>query len=180
VAGPAARFGSPLVMSDVTVLANSDSSGYIRRSFVDPDDGDTLGAVGREVHRAVRSGRADHGARPWSVAVSCCSRRRAICRASSVRPRLIRDLTVPSGTRSFSANLLIAQLLDVAQHHGRAQRRRQLVERRAQQRDAVAPLERCPAGCRERWTRQETTSTSCVTRRARGACCGNGRCRDYG
>ena len=48
-------------------------------------------------------------------------RRRLIWRASSVRPRLMRDFTVPSG-RSRRGNVLIRQFLDVAHQHGRPQR----------------------------------------------------------
>ena len=46
----------------------------------------------------------------------------------------MRDFTVPSGKPQPVGDFLVGQFLDVAQHHRGAQRRRQLVERRAQQR----------------------------------------------
>ena len=53
--------------------------------FANANDGDALRAISRENHSGV----------PSSVA-----RMRCTCRASSVRPRLMRDFTVPSGKSS--------------------------------------------------------------------------------
>ena len=88
--------------------------------LVDADDGDALIAVGGQVHPDT----------PVFGTASCCSRSCWIWRASSVRPRLMRDFTVPSGRSQPVGDLLVGQLLDVAQHHRGAQRRRQPVERR--------------------------------------------------
>jgi hypothetical protein len=49
-------------------------------------------------------------------------------RASSRRPRLIRDFTVPSGSRAIG-DFLVRELLQIAQHDGGAQRSRQRFQR---------------------------------------------------
>ena len=63
-------------------------------------------------------------------------------RDSSSRPRLIRLLTVPSGRSEPVRHLLVAQPLQVAQHHRLPQLVRQQVEPAAQEAAAVAVLER--------------------------------------
>ena len=58
----------------------------------------------------------------------CLSCSRLSWCASSIRPRLIRDLTVPSGNPEALGDLLIRQLLQIAEDDGRAQRRGQRFE----------------------------------------------------
>ena len=59
-----------------------------------------------------------------------------------MRPRLIRDLTVPSGSPQPVGDLLIRQLLNVPHQHRRPQRLRQRGERLPQQHHAILLLDR--------------------------------------
>ena len=118
-------------MSDVIVLANSDRSGYIRRDSLTRTIETPCDAVGGQVHPGT----------PVFGTASCCSPQRL---------QVARELGAPavdSGLhRAFRqsqpvGNFLIGQLLDVAQHHRGAQRRREPIERVPEEVDAVALLE---------------------------------------
>ena len=119
-------------MSAGDAAANSASERIHQPRLADADDGDVVGPVGGEIHAVTPF---------WRTPRPACSRSRTICRASSVRPRLIRDFTVPSGSSQLVGDFLVGQLLDVAQHHGRPQRRRERFERFASKRYAVVPFE---------------------------------------
>src|SRR4029079_13152592 len=72
------------------------------------DDREALGECGGHFHPLTPL-RVPVPPPPWgprrelSACCSYCVFKRLICRASSVRPRLIRDFTVPSGMCSVSA-----------------------------------------------------------------------------
>ncbi len=119
-------------MSDVTVLANSESSGYISRASLTRTTDDVLVAVGGEIHPETPVLR--NGVLLLAQALDLAGE----LGAAAVDARLHGAF----GQLQPIGDLLVGQLLDVAQHHRGAQRRRQRVERRAQQLHAVALLER--------------------------------------
>src|SRR5260221_616381 len=103
---PSTLMGSPLLVLMVRMLS-PEAFDRVRKigedrihqpRFADADDGDAAAVVGFHIHQLA----------PVRLSIvpfwpKSSPRSLRIWRASSVRPRLIRDFTVPSGSRSLSA-----------------------------------------------------------------------------
>ena len=105
---------APPASSPVTEVENSDSDGYISRA----------GAAWTMTTSPERSVVTLISILQFQTS-ALSARSRSICLASSARPLLILDFTVPSAIPSCCGDFLVRQLVDVPQQHRRAQRRRQ-------------------------------------------------------